>query len=56
MVVRQKAFRSQERLIELARTEKAQPYRLRDALRQLELSSQREDAGEEEIPRLRVSK
>jgi polyphosphate kinase len=55
-IIRQKAFRSQERLIELARTEKAQPNRLRDALRQLESSSQREDAGQDDIPRLRVSK
>lgn len=55
-VVRQKAFRSQERLIEFARTEKAQPNRLRDALRQLESSAEREDAGQDDIPRLRVSK
>lgn len=40
---KQKPCRSQERLVEFARTENYQSFRLRDSLRQLELAAQRND-------------
>lgn len=51
---KQKAMRSQERLMEFAKKEKAQPARLRDAIRQLESSSIHDERLE--IVQLRASK